>query len=169
MPQISVIVPVYNVEPYLPQCLDSVLAQTFEDIEIICVDSISTDASPQILQAYAQKDPRVKVFALTDIRGLGRGRNRGLDEACGKYVFFLDSDDFLAPEALEVLYQTAERENCDAVCCTNYTYQDGSGEVKKPSRFLELPHKCNLDAQKDSPADFAALAFATAVCVGQTL
>ena len=159
MPQISVIVPVYNVAPYLPQCLDSVLAQTFQDIEIICVDSISTDESPQILQAYAQKDPRVKVFELTDIRGLGRGRNRGLDEACGKYVFFLDSDDFLAPDALEKLYQVAEREKADLVSCSNYVYDDVTHRAKKPESALRLGYKTRLESPKNTAADFADFAF----------
>lgn len=159
MPQISVIVPVYNVEKYVEKCVRSVLDQTFKDIEVICVDSISTDNSPQILQKLAQADPRVRIYTLEKIRGLGRGRNCGLEHAQGKYVFFLDSDDFLALDALEKLYRAAEAETLDVVSCRNYEYDDATQAVTVPSAALALAHKDFLASPQDKPADFADFAF----------
>ncbi len=159
MPQISVIIPVYNVEKYVEQCVRSVLDQTFKDIEVICVDSISTDKSPQILQKLAQEDNRIKVFTLEKIRGLGRGRNRGLEAASGKYVFFVDSDDFLALDALEKLYHAAEKENLDVVTCRSYEYDDKTHAISVPSSALVLKHKEFVIFPQDCLADFADFAF----------
>lgn len=126
MPQISLIIPVYNTEAYLAKCLTSALAQTFTDIEVICVDSSSTDGSAAVLQNFAAKDPRVKVFTVPN-EGPGIGRNKGLDEARGKYILFLDSDDFLDTRACEILYNAAETERLDIAACDFYTYQDKTG------------------------------------------
>jgi glycosyltransferase involved in cell wall biosynthesis len=98
-PTVSVIIPVYNVAPYLAQCLDSVLSQTFSDLEVICVDDGSSDASPDILAAYARKDPRLRVFS-QEHGGLSRARNKALAEAAGEYVAFVDGDDYLSRETL---------------------------------------------------------------------
>lgn len=94
MPKISVIIPVYNVEKYLTECLTSVVNQTFKDIEIICVNDGSTDNSPKILEAFAQKDSRIKIINQEN-QGLSAARNTGLDVATGEYVSFIDSDDFV--------------------------------------------------------------------------
>ena len=88
---VSVIVPVYNVENYLRQCLDSITGQTLKNIEVICVDDSSTDSSKQILEEYAEKDERVKVITQPN-KGAGAARNNGLSVAKGKYLSFLDSD-----------------------------------------------------------------------------
>ena len=161
MPQISVIIPVYNVEACLEQCVRSVLVQTLKDIEVICVDSISTDNSPLILQRLAEEDNRVKVFTLEKIRGLGRGRNCGLDHACGEYVFFLDSDDFLAFDALEKLYHAAKKENLDVVSCHHYEYDDKTHAVTVPSAAFDLCDKDFVSVPPDSMSDLAAFAFAS--------
>ncbi|MVX56466.1 glycosyltransferase family 2 protein [Parasutterella muris] len=110
---ISVIVPVYNVEKYLGKCLDSILAQTFTDFELICVDDGSTDDCPRILKEYSLKDSRVHVYSKTN-GGISSSRNFGLDKATGQYVFFMDSDDELYPESLELLYTAIKKENTQA-------------------------------------------------------
>lgn len=159
MPQISLIIPVYNTEAYLAKCLTSALAQTFTDIEVICVDSSSTDGSAAVLQNFAAKDPRVKVFTVPN-EGPGIGRNKGLDEARGKYILFLDSDDFLDTRACEILYNAAETERLDIAACDFYTYQDKTGVFTPRSRALELPCKHDLDASAgDGPEEFAKFAF----------
>ena len=101
MPAVSVVIPVYNVEAYLPACLDSVLGQTLSDIEVICIDDCSPDGSGAICDRYAAEDPRVRVLHLPENHMQGYGRNRGLEMAGGKYVYFLDSDDMIEQDALE--------------------------------------------------------------------
>ena len=94
MPQISVIVPVYNVEPYLRQCVDSILNQTFTDFELLLVDDGSTDRSGAICDEYASLDARVKVFHTTN-RGVSAARNLGIDKASAEWITFVDSDDWV--------------------------------------------------------------------------
>ena len=96
------IIPAYNVAGYLPRCLDSVLGQTYTDLEIVAVDDGSADDTLTVLHAYAERDDRVRVFTQPN-SGVSGARNRGLDNATGEYVFFLDGDDWLAPDALEQL------------------------------------------------------------------
>lgn len=102
MPTISVIVPVYNVEPYLRQCVDSILGQTFRDFELILVDDGSPDGCPAICDEYAKMDSRVKVIHKEN-GGLSSARNAGLDVAKGKYIAFVDSDDWIHPEMSETM------------------------------------------------------------------
>ena len=106
MTKVSVLVAVYNTADYLPQCLDSLLAQTMTDIEVLCVDDGSTDASPAILQQYAEWDQRIKPTFLKENTGLAHARNVALRQATGEYVCFVDSDDWLATDALEKVYDT---------------------------------------------------------------
>lgn len=94
MPKISVIIPVYNVEKYLPQCLDSITQQTFKDIEIICINDGSLDNSPAILEEYSNKDSRIKIINQQN-KGLSEARNTGINEAKGEYISFVDSDDYI--------------------------------------------------------------------------
>ena len=114
MVKVSVIIPVYNVETYLRQCLDSVVNQTLKEIEIICVNDSSTDGSLAILEQYAAKDPRVQVITQPNA-GAGAARNRGLNVAAGQYLSFLDADDFFEPTMLEKAYDLAERNRADFV------------------------------------------------------
>lgn len=104
MTQITVIVPVYNVEKYLRQCLDSIINQTFKDIEIICVNDCTPDNSQLILDEYAKKDSRIKLLKNEQNMGLGRTRNIALNFVNSPYIFFVDSDDWLEENALEELY-----------------------------------------------------------------
>lgn len=106
-PKISVLIPVYNVEKFLEHCLDSVLAQTFADFEVICVDDASPDTSPSILRRYATLDPRVRTILKTQNEGPMAARTDAIAAAQGEYLFFLDSDDYLPADALETLHRTA--------------------------------------------------------------
>ena len=101
-PKISCIVPVYNVEKYLERCIDSILTQTFTNFELILVDDGSSDGCPAICEEYAKKDKRVKVIHKEN-GGLGYARNSGLDIACGEYITFVDSDDYIPNNAMEIL------------------------------------------------------------------
>lgn len=116
MPKVSVIIPVYNVEKYLERCLDSVLAQTFQDFEVICVNDGSTDNSLEILQQYVQKDERVKILNQEN-KGLSEARNVALDVAIGEFIAFADSDDFYVPNFLELLLKSQKDTGVDIVGC----------------------------------------------------
>ena len=107
MPKVSVIIPVYNAEKYLRQCLDSVVNQTLREIEIICVDDGSTDGSLAILQEYAANDARIKVLTQKN-QYAGVARNNGMAAAQGKYFAFLDADDYYDLNALMVMFQRME-------------------------------------------------------------
>jgi glycosyltransferase involved in cell wall biosynthesis len=121
MPKISVIVPVYNVEKYLRQCLDSILNQTFKDFECICVNDGSTDNSLQILNEYANKDSRIKIISQEN-KGLAGARNTGVKNANTKYLTFIDSDDWVDDKYLELLYTEIERTKSDISCCNLKKY-----------------------------------------------
>jgi glycosyltransferase involved in cell wall biosynthesis len=110
--KVSVIVPVYNVEQYLAECLESVLAQGMTEFEVICVDDGSTDESARILARFATRDPRI-IVVTQENSGVSRARNVGMTHVCGEYVCFLDSDDLLVRDALEVLYATAAAGHLD--------------------------------------------------------
>ena len=130
MSRVSVIVPVYNVEKYLPACLDSVLNQTLRDLEVIAIDDCSPDRCGEILDAYAAKDSRVKAIHLPENHRQGYGRNRGLERASGTYCYFLDSDDTIVPETLEELADLADREELDGIFFDS-TVMYESEELKK--------------------------------------
>ena len=127
-PKISIIIPVYNVEKYLRECLDSCINQTLEDIEIICVDDCSTDNSYKILEEYQQKDSRIKVFKQETNRKQGAARNRGLEIATGEYIWFVDSDDYIDTKACQILYDTIKKFDVDMLCFSalRFSEQEGS-------------------------------------------
>ena len=114
MPKISAVVPVYNVEKYLRPCIESALAQTLADIELICVDDGSTDSCPRILDEYAAADPRVKVIHKEN-GGYGVAMNRGIEAATGEYFAVLESDDIIQPDSYQILYEAAKRFDADIV------------------------------------------------------
>lgn len=116
---ISLVVPVYNTEKYLNQCLDSILHQTLQEIEIIVVNDGSTDSSRSIIEKFRQKDSRIKAFHIVN-GGVSAARNYGIEQSCGKYVMFVDSDDWIAPDMCAILYDKAEKFNVDFVICGNY-------------------------------------------------
>ena len=114
---ISVIVPIYRVEKYLPACIDSILNQTFTDFELILVDDGSPDRCPEICDETAKRDARVRVIHQANA-GLSAARNAGIEAAHGAWLSFVDSDDYIAPHFCEKLYQTAQRTNADCVMCS---------------------------------------------------
>ena len=116
-PLISVIVPVYNVERYLVQCVDSIINQTYKKLEIILVDDGSTDNSSKICDSYIQKDNRIRVIHKQN-GGLSSARNAGLDIASGEYIAFVDSDDYILPEMYEVLFRLIDENNADMGACS---------------------------------------------------
>jgi glycosyltransferase involved in cell wall biosynthesis len=116
-PKISIIIPVYNVERFLRECLDSVLNQTFTDFEVICINDASPDRCPEILREYAEKDKRIRVINHKKNAGIAAARNTGLDAAEGEYISFCDSDDCMHPDMLKIMYREIRRNNCDLAIC----------------------------------------------------
>ncbi len=116
MAKISIIIPVYNAEKYLDDCMDSVLNQTFEDFELILVNDGSTDRSGELCDEYAKNDKRIKVVH-TENNGQGSARNTGIDMATGEYIGFVDCDDYIDYDMYEVLYDNMVRENADLSMC----------------------------------------------------
>lgn len=114
MPQISIIVPVYNVEDYLERCIDSILSQTFIDYELILIDDGSTDSSGKLCDQYAKKDKRIRVFHKVN-EGVSKARNLGLDVAKGNYISFVDSDDYIKKDCLMVLFKSITENDYDCV------------------------------------------------------
>lgn len=145
MAEISIIVPVYNVEKYLENCIESILNQTFKDFELILVDDGSTDNSGKICDIYEKKDSRIKVIHKNN-EGLSSARNTGLDIACGKYVGFVDSDDSIHPKMYEVLYNLIEKYKSDISCCNyKYTY-DISNQNHEELNLNEVIEMSNIEA-----------------------
>lgn len=113
-PFVSVIIPVYNVSRYLPQCIESVISQTYQNIEIVIIDDGSTDGSGKICDQYAERDPRIRVIHSMN-RGLASARNLGLENARGTFISFIDSDDWMEPHAIEALLRAAVETDADVV------------------------------------------------------
>lgn len=120
-PAVSVVIPVYNVERFLRECVDSVLNQTMQDFEIILVDDGATDSSGAICDEYGRQDPRIRVIHQEN-GGLSAARNTGLDAASGEYVYFLDSDDYIEPYSLEHLQNMADEKQADVVFFDAYVF-----------------------------------------------
>lgn len=139
MPEVSVIVPVYNVEKYLHRCVDSILAQTFHDFELILVDDGSPDNSGAICDEYAEKDSRVVVIHKPN-GGVSSARNCGLDRARGKYVMFCDSDDYVADTWIEKMHQLICQENvCMGMClCTRVKNNSSSNNRTIRKKYAEI-------------------------------
>lgn len=132
----SIIIPVYNVEKYINECVDSVLNQTYTNFEIILVDDGSTDSSPQICDSYAEKDNRIKVIHKKN-GGLSSARNAGMENMTGDYVLFLDSDDFWNNDkALENLYIIIIEENADVIC---YGYKEFFENTNESKNVICIP------------------------------
>ncbi len=140
-PLISVIVPVYNVEAYLPQCLDSLIQQSLQQIEIICINDCSPDKSIEILNRYAQKDPRIKVISLPENRRQGGAKNAGIRVAKADYIGFVDSDDWVCPSMYEILYEVAIQNHADIVSPLWYfnDYDNHKEKIRNGVSLIGLP------------------------------
>lgn len=119
--KVSIVIPIYNIRNYLFDCLRSVLEQTLQEIEIICVNDGSTDGSKEIIEYFSKLDGRIKVIDKEN-GGLGAARNSGFDLATGKYVVFLDGDDLLAPKACEKIYENGERYGSELILIGVWNY-----------------------------------------------
>lgn len=130
-PLVSVIIPVYNVEPYLQQCIDSILCQTMKEIEIILIDDGSLDGCPQICDQYAGEDGRVRVVHQANA-GVSAARNLGMKLAVADWIFFVDPDDWLESCAIKTMYRRAVEEKCDIVVCGGqYNHYPHKLEIEK--------------------------------------
>jgi len=159
IPKVSVIVPVYNTAPYLHQCIDSIVNQTLKDIEIILVDDCSTDESLAILKEYEAHDHRVKVLSQEN-KGAGAARNAGLHIAKGKYLLFLDSDDYFELAMIEKMFECAEYLNTDIAVCLYKNIDDTNGYVSRP-QYNEIVYRAkgvfsykDIYKNKDCQFDF---------------
>lgn len=127
MPAVSVIVPSYNTEKYIGECIESVLSQTLQDIELIIVDDGSTDGTFSIAKEYAERDPRVKAIQQQN-QFAGVARNNGMAHATGEYLYFLDSDDFIDRDMMKSMYAAAKSCDADVVVCRSRNYSMKTGE-----------------------------------------
>lgn len=125
---VSILVPVFNTELYLEKCLDSLISQTYKNIEIIVVDNASTDSSLRILKDYAKKDDRLSIIERKKTRSVGTSRNMALDAAKGEYIWFIDSDDYAEPNFLEVMLKKMKKADVDIVQCCYKTFDDFGNE-----------------------------------------
>ena len=141
MPAISVIIPIYNVEKYLYRCLESVQNQTFTDWEAICVNDGSPDNSAKIAEKFAEKDSRFKIVNKVN-GGLSDARNAGMDVASGRYILYLDSDDFIHPQTMEIAYSLALSDESDIV---SFTYD----RIYRPQ--LMVRHFLKMDTDNVIP------------------
>ena len=126
-PKLSILVPCYNVEKYLPQCMDSIVNQTLKDIEIIVINDGSTDFTLDIIKSYAKKDKRIKIIDKAN-EGYGKSMNRGLDMATGKYIGIVESDDWVDADMFEKLVKIADKNQVDVVKSNFYEYTTTDGE-----------------------------------------
>ena len=140
-PAISVIVPVYNVEKYLRQCLDSIIGQIFEDMEIIVVNDGSTDSSLAIINEYAEKDNRIQIIDKPN-EGYGKTMNRGIEAASGEYIGIVESDDWIEPDMYETLYNIAKSHDVEVVKSDFIRFNDETGKDE------HKPHIPEQDAQR---------------------
>lgn len=151
MAQVSVVIPVYNIERHLRQCLDSVAGQSLRDMEVICVDDGSTDDSPKILADYASKDSRFQIITQSNA-GPGAARNTGMAKATGKYLIFLDSDDWFEPDFLERMVAKAESTEADVTICRAAEFDSETGRELPSEWMLKSEY---LPGETFSPEDIA--------------
>ena len=154
-PKISVIVPVYNVERYLETCLLSVLSQTYRTLEIILINDGSNDESFEICKKLAKLDNRIIIFNQSN-QGLSATRNRGLQIATGRYILFIDSDDFIDPNMIEVLYSNLVNENADISLCTKRVLRIEKNTIEKHKKIYRVfdKNKAVIELLKSELFDF---------------
>ena len=160
MPKFSIIVPVYNVEKYITECIESILKQTYKDFELICVDDCSCDNSIKIVENFAKKDARIKIFYQDKNKGVSAARNLALDNANGKYILCVDSDDWINENTLETLLNTFQEHNTESIWFDGYRYFEDKKEFQKipiynlksgctyitPENIARFPDMCGMKA-----------------------
>lgn len=164
MPKFSIIVPIYKVEKYVSQCIESILNQTFKDFEILCVDDCGNDNSIKIVEKYAEKDSRIKIFYQDKNKGVGAARNLALDNAKGEFIFCVDSDDWIEKETLKKLLDAFEYSDTESVWFDGYRYYEESNSFQEtpiynlssgfvhltPDNTASFPDMCGMKAYKTS-------------------
>ena len=144
--KVSVIVPVYNVEKYLSKCLDSLISQSHENLEILVINDGSTDHSEEIIRGYTQKYPdRIKAFQKEN-GGLSDARNFGVDRATGDYIGFVDSDDYVSPAMFEEMAVLAEKHAAEMVICNVLKVDERGNILQKLIQVPEMPEKIDLES-----------------------
>ena len=141
MDKISIIIPVYNVEKYIAECLESVINQTYSNLEIICIDDCGSDNSMKIVQEYADKDNRIKIIRHEKNLGCAVARNTGIDAASGNYIFILDSDDYLMPNIIQIMYDKIKSTDLDFVNSSSKAFADNSND----KTLVKKAQKTNLE------------------------
>ena len=141
--KVSIIIPAYNVEKYIEECLDSAIGQTLKEIEIIVVNDGSVDNTKRIIEGYADRDERI-IIVNQENKGLSATRNKGASLAEGEYIYFFDSDDFISPNAMETLYNNAVKNNLDIVAGKHIEFND------KEIKFSEIKNKEEYASVKDN-------------------
>ena len=153
-PTVSIIVPVYNAEKTLERCVDSILNQTYQDFELLLVDDGSPDGSGALCDAYARQDSRVRVFHQENA-GVSAARNLALDHAAGEYLQFLDSDDWITPDATSSLVRAAREHQCDLVIADFYRVcgdrVSRKGDIDDPVVLTQEEYAAHM---MENPADF---------------
>ena len=136
--QVSVIIPVFNTEEYLPKCISSIINQTIKNIEIICVNDCSTDNSLKILQNFSKQDIRIRIVDLKENKGVSNARNTGIDLAQGEYIYFIDSDDWIDTNYLEEMLTKIKEVNSDIIINANLVkeYDDSARKAYGKFDFL---------------------------------
>lgn len=146
-PLVSIILPTYNVKQYLTQCLDSVIGQTYDNIEIVIVIDGATDGSYDVAKEYAKKDSRVRVI-WQENAGSGPARNNGLSQAAGEFAIFVDPDDYVDPNMVEVLLETIKKENVDLVLSGYRTFYENKSKESSCTSFSRSVLKSRSDARR---------------------
>ena len=148
MHKLSIVIPVYNTAVYLKECLDSIINQTYSNIEIICVDDCSPDNSAEIIKEYAAKDNRIKYIKHSENKKQGAARNTGIDAATGKYITFIDSDDYLNDKYVyEKCISLMEKNNADIITFSFTSFDAENNSEKYTNVLKNLPEKCNVDSK----------------------
>lgn len=139
--KISVIIPVYNVENYLEKCIDSIIMQTYKNLEIILVNDGSTDTSPEICEHYKIRDERITIIHQKN-KGLSGARNTGIEHASGEFLLFVDSDDYILPNMIETLYTRLKMDKTEmAICSFEYVDENGNKVCEQLSRQCEMKNE----------------------------
>ena len=146
---VSVIIPCYNVERYISHCLDSILQQTEKNIEIICVDDGSKDDTTNILKKYQNKDERIHII-ITENRGVASARNLGIKEATGKYIMFVDSDDYIDKNMIKDMYENAYKYNIDIIRCNRYDVYPRKNKIIERKPLWKEKHIVEKEKFKDA-------------------
>ena len=142
---ISIVIPVYNVEKYLDKCVNSLISQTYKNIEIILVDDGSKDSSLSICQEWTKKDKRIQVFH-QDNSGMSVARNLGVSKSTGSLIFFVDSDDCISEKTLEIMYGSYVENHADSVCCGYVVYAEEEPQFTYECEpvIVDGSHACEL-------------------------